>query len=119
MAGNSSDRRRDFDRMQARHWVEIERKRAELDRARKELDERMARLRSEMEAARQEFERALGRGADLPNAACKYRDRFGAWPELKGKKRRPRRGLEGGEPARVKPRPKPTPLVDGAEAPNE
>jgi hypothetical protein len=33
------------------------------------------------------------------------------------KRRRPRRRRPGGEPAPVKPRPNPTPLVDGAEAP--
>jgi hypothetical protein len=112
-----SDRRRDFDRMQARHRAEIERQRAELKLERKEFEERMSRLRAEMEAARQEFEQAVG--VDALNAARKYRDICGAWPEIKGRKRGPRRDLDGGEPAPVKPRPKPTPLADGAEAPIE
>ena len=119
MVDDGSDRKRDFDRMHARHRAEIERQRAELERARKELDERMARLRAEMEPARQEFERMAGQGVEALNAARKFRERFGEWPQLKGRKRRPRRRPPGSEPAPVKPRPKPTPLVDGAEAPIE
>jgi predicted nuclease with TOPRIM domain len=116
MADDRSERRREFDRMTARHRAEIERQRAELQRERKALDERMARLRAEMEAARDEFARAAG--VEALSLARKYRDRFGEWPVLKGRRRR-RRGFDGGEPAPVKPRPKPTPLVDGAEAPIE
>jgi hypothetical protein len=102
--------------MRARHQHAIERQRARLESDRKAFDERMAKLRAEMKAAREEFARAVG--AEALNIARKYRERFGEWPTLKGRKR-PRRGLEGGEPVPVKPRPKPTPLVDGAEAPIE
>ena len=116
MAADRSERRREFDRMTARHRLEIERRRAELQRERKDLDERMAKVRAEMEAAREEFARATG--VDALNLARKYRDRFGEWPVLKRRKRR-RGGFDGGEPVPVKPRPKPTPLVDGAEAPIE
>ena len=117
MADDRSERRREFDRMTAKHRAEIERQRAELQRERKALDERMAKLRAEMEAAREEFARAVG--VEALNAARKYRDRFGEWPTFNGRKPRSRRGFEGGEPVPVKPRPKPTPLVDGAEAPIE
>lgn len=116
MADERSHRRREFDRMTERHRAEIERKRADLQRERKALDERMAKLRAEMEVAREEF--ACAAGVEALNLARKYRDRFGEWPVLKGRKRR-RRGFDGGEPVPVRPRPKPTPLVDGAEAPIE
>jgi hypothetical protein len=104
--------------MSARHQHEIERQRMEVERVRRELDAMMARLRAEMQAALEEFDRALERAADPLPAARTYRDRCGAWP-LRKPNRRPRRGSEGGEPIPVKPRPKPTPLVDGAEAPIE
>ena len=109
--------REDFEGMVARHRRAIERECAELKRLRTERDERLARIRAELDAARAEYEKAIEQGLDAMEAARKYRDRFGAWPEPK--RRRPRRGWEGGEPAPVKPRPKPTPLVDGAEAPIE
>lgn len=115
----SSERRREFERMRTRHEVEIEKQRKDLEQKRKELDERMERLRAEMAAAQEEFEQAIGRGIDALNAARKYRDRFGAWPERRRRRRPPRDGLQGGEPVPVKPPPKPTPLVDGAEAPLE
>jgi chromosome segregation ATPase len=116
MSENPSNRRRDFDRMRARHRAAIERERRELERERKDFEERMSQLRAEMEAARQEFEELVGQGLDALTAARKYRERFGEWPEIKRRKRPPRR-LEGGEPVPVRPRPKPTPLADGAEAP--
>ena len=102
MPGDSSDGRREFERMQARQEAALER------------------LRLEMEVAREEFGRAVERGLDPGLAAVKYRDRFGDWPEPKfPRKRRPPHGLDGGEPAPVKPRPNPKPLMDGAEAPIE
>ena len=103
-------------RSERRREIEVERQRAQLEGERKERED-MARLRADMDAAREEFARAVG--VEALNKARKYRDRFGEWPTLRGRKRRPRRGLEGGEPVPVKPRPKPTPLVDGAEAPIE
>lgn len=118
IVGMPSDRKSEFERMRARHQMEIDRQLKEVE-ARKELDERMAALRAGMEAAREEFEQAVGKGVEALTAARKYRDKFGVWPELKGRKRRPRGGFDGGEPVPVMPRPKPTPLVDGAEAPIE
>ena len=105
--------------MFARHQRQIELQRSELQRMRRELDQRMATLRAEMQAAREEFARAVEQGVPAIKAAQKYRDKFGAWPDLMPGKKRRRRGFDGGEPAPVQPRPKPTPLVDGAEAPLE
>ena len=109
----------EFERMIARHQREIEHQRSELERKRRELDERMARLRAEMQAAREEFARAVEQGVPPMQAARKYRDKFGAWPDPMLRRKPRRRGFDGGEPAPVKPRPKPTPLVDGAEVPIE
>ena len=90
--------------------------RNEMDRVRKQIDEQVDRLRAEMQAVRDKFERT--EGIESLNLAREYRERFGAWPHSKRHKRRPR-DFDGGEPAPVKPRPKPTPLMDGAEAPIE
>ena len=109
--------RKEFERMRERHRAEIERALAELRRKREEFEAGMTALRAEMAAAQQEFERAVARGRGHLDAARKYRHVFGAWP--KTKRRRPRRGFEGGEPVPVEPRPKPKPLQDGAEAPIE
>jgi hypothetical protein len=79
-------------------------------RARRESD--LERMRIEMAAAQEEFVRAVEQGAEPLRAAMKYRDKFGSWPKPRG-----RRKPGGGEFAPVRPRPKPTPLVDGAEAP--
>lgn len=117
MTGNASGRRFDFDRMLARRQADIDQQLEDLVDVRKQLDQRMAHLRAEMDVARLEFERAIARGAEPLKAAGKYRDRFGSWPEFKRRKRPPR-GPDI-EPAPVNPRPKPTPLVGGAEAPIE
>ena len=122
---------RDFDRMMARHKVAIERAQHEIERARQAMDERLARLRAAMEAAKDEFLRALDGGNVPLDAAERYRDVWGSWPDrMSGKRRPPRpprppraprpwRGLDGGDPVPVEPRPKPKPLIDGAEAPIE
>lgn len=89
----------------------------EFDRMRDGHEEALEQLRLEIEAAREEFERVVARGADPLKAALRYRDRFGDWPELKFRRKRRPRGFEGGEPVPVTPRPKPKPLMDGAEAP--
>jgi hypothetical protein len=104
--------KREFEHMVARHKLEIE-------RALRELDARMARIRSELDAAREEVEQALERGLEPILPARKFRDSWGNWPETLKRKRRPRRGFEGGDPVPVEPRPKPKPLLDGAEAPVE
>lgn len=114
MARKSSGKGSEFDRMRGPYRPRIERGQSDFERARGQFEERMGRLRAEMEAALAEFERALERGIDSLGAARDYRDRFGGWPQRKW---RPRRRPPGGEPAAVKPRPNPTPLVDGAEAP--
>lgn len=94
-------------------------RRLDLDRMREGHEGSLERLRLAMEAAREEFERAVARGIDPLKAALKYRERFGDWPEPKFRKKRRPRGFEGGEPVPVLPRPKPKPLMDGAEAPME
>jgi hypothetical protein len=111
--------RREFEGMIARHKGEIEQVRREFDRVRRELDRRLASLRYEMDAAKAEVDRAIHRGLDPLPAALKYRGKWGEGPEILPRKRRPRRGLEGGDPVPVEPRPKPKPLMDGAEAPIE
>lgn len=112
--------RREFERMIARHKGEIEQARREFDRVKRELDKKLARLRSEMNAAKADVDRAIRRGVDPLDAARRYSHLAGNWPEMIRRKRRPpRRGLEGGEPVPVEPRPKPKPLIDGAEAPIE
>lgn len=111
--------REDFERMVARHAAAIEEQRSELAHRRRELEAGMERLRSEMATAREAFERAIENGGDAFRAARKYCERFGAWPPRKPRNGRRGRGMDGGDPAPVKPRPKPTPLMDGAEAPIE
>jgi hypothetical protein len=112
-------KRRDFERMFARHKDEIEQARREFDRIKGEFDDRLTSLRDEMNTARAEIERAVRDGLDPFPAAFRYRHRWGEWPDMSPRRRRPRRGLEGGEPVPVEPRPKPKPLIDGAEAPIE
>lgn len=110
--------------MQARHRGEIENQRRGLEYQRQEVEERMARLRAQIEAERQEFEDAIGHGIDALNAARKYRERCGgmatdqsvAWPQINRRKRRPLPGFDGSELALLEPRPRPAPLVDGAQA---
>jgi hypothetical protein len=111
------DGRREFERMMARHKAAIDEARDEIDRVRHELDDRLERMRAEMNAVRDEIERAVRRGVDPFPAARTYRDRWGLWPEVSRRKRRPWRGFEGGDPLPVEPCPKPQPLIGGAEAP--
>ncbi|MBV9528596.1 hypothetical protein [Sphingomonas sp.] len=111
--------KKEFERMIARHKVDIERAQLEAERFRREFDERLERMRDEMDAARNEIECAIGRGQDPLHAARRYLDRWGIWPEPVRRKRKPPRRFDGGEPVPVEPRPKPKPLMDGAEAPIE
>ena len=84
----------------------------ELDRVRREMESTMDRARRLVEDEQAEFiammEEARRRmQADWPGLSTSPRKR---------PRRRPRKP-RGGEPAPVKPRPKPLPLMDGAEAP--
>jgi hypothetical protein len=109
MAGGHS--RREFDKMRERHRIEIERERIRRENERRAMNERLARAGAEgLEEARQKLER-IQRSVEAARAEF---ERLGNRPK---RRRPPRRGLEGGEPVPVTPRPKPTPLVGGAEAP--
>ncbi len=74
--------------------------RADMDRERIELEELIKETRRQIEGSRD-----WSRPED--------------WVSPPKRRRRPRRRPPGGEPTPVKPRPNPTPLVDGAEAPIE
>jgi len=98
--------------------AQIQRQLAGMEGARDEFERQMALLRSQMDAALEEFERAVRLGGGEIDAARDFRGRFGRWPgPVRRRRRRPGDDLHGGEPAPVEPRPKPKPLVDGAEAP--
>jgi hypothetical protein len=103
---------REFRRAMEQH---ARRMREEMDRAREEMRNAMDRARAEKEEARAEFER------QMEQTRAHFNPRDGGWPDwMPSRKRRgPRRRRPGGEPAPVKPRPNPKPLVDGAEAPIE
>ena len=94
--------------------------RKELDRAREEIRSAMDRARAEIERARAEFERQMGEArehmTDMKSRPFDFDDLLRPRGPS-SKRRRPPRKPRGGEPAPVKPRPNPTPLVDGAEAP--
>ena len=111
------DGKTEFERIFRRIRKRVERARLEQARVQRELSDSLEQLRAEVSAARSEFERAIRRGRDPLPAARKYRDAWGAWPNVAPRRRRPPRGLDGGEPLPVEPRPKPTPLMGGAEAP--
>jgi hypothetical protein len=89
--------------------------REEMHRAREEMRNAMDQARAAMEEARAEFAR------QIEEARAHFNLRDGGWPDWmpSRKRRRPRGKPPGGEPAPVKPRPNPKPLVDGAEAPIE
>jgi DNA repair exonuclease SbcCD ATPase subunit len=81
---------------------ELKQARDEL-RAKRAAAPRGARGARQIRSAQEHVQRLIERAVNLPP-----------------KRRRPRRDLDdGGLPAPVKPRPNPTPLVDGAEAPIE
>jgi hypothetical protein len=89
------------------------------DDARRALEE-LKQARDELRAQRAAAPRGP-RGARQIRSAQEHVDRLiERAVKLPPKRRRPRRDLDdGGLPAPVKPRPNPTPLVDGAEAPIE
>jgi hypothetical protein len=113
--------KRRFERLEADFWATFER-RFQVDAdAKRRLDEQLARLRSEMAFALADYRRAVRIGRDAAfEAARAYRTKFGGFPDSdKQEGKRPRRKPPGSAAAPVKPRPKPTPLMDGAEAPIE
>ena len=87
--------------------------REEMDRARIEMEAAMDEARADMERAREEFEEAMRQAREA--MGLEHRDK--GFHRRRGEPRR--RGPLGGEPAPVKPRPNPSPLTDGAEAPIE
>jgi hypothetical protein len=99
----------------------------QMNRIRGELESAMERMRDEMERVGVEIQRAMDEfhqehfhsdPLDRPMKQARA-----ARPRRKEKavvkKRRPRRKPPGAATAPVKPKPKPTPLKDGAEAPVE
>ena len=91
--------------------------RDELGWAREQLHAAMRPIMADLEAARREFD-AMIREVHGDIEAPRDWTQLGEWVS-RPKPRRPRRKPPGGEPLPVKPRPKPTPLMDGAEAPIE
>jgi hypothetical protein len=99
------------------------------------LEEHARRIQEELEHALGQMRAAMNRAqADMDREAAEFEAMMAeARRQLRGsrdwtraddwirrpKRRRPPTKPAGGEPAPVKPRPKPTPLVDGAEAPIE
>ena len=97
--------------------------------AAREMRQAMQTAGAEMRAAQAEFraemQRARREGQDVPPGSRSGRNRRTSWwdPFLRAQPnprppRRPRKG-PGGETEPVEPRPKPTPLQGGAEAPIE
>ena len=93
---------RDLDRARAQH-------RRAIDRALGEIQDAIAQAQAEMREARREFRRKIDR---TRREVDKLRNR-------PGPTKRPRRRPDGGELEPVEPKPKPKPLVGGAEAPLE
>ena len=107
--------REEFERMSERHRAEIECERLDLKRAREDLHDRCAKAIVELATARAAFH---GRMESFRRRVKAARDEIGGF-RVNKRRWSPRRGLEGGEPVPVEPRPKPKPLMDGAEAPIE
>ena len=99
-----------FEEERRRFEKAINQYRAELERARERGRAAFERARAEMERDRQQARLAFEQA----------REEFLAMIDKRRivRRRPPRRPL-GGEPAPVAPKPKPTPLQDGAEAPIE
>ena len=89
----------------------ISQNRAELERARERGQAAFERARADMERDRQLARLAFEQAREEFLAMIDRR-------RIVARRRPPRRPL-GGEPAPVVPKPKPTPLQDGAEAPIE
>lgn len=105
------------------------RHRAAVDEARKAMRVAIDQANAEMHAAHSEFQAAMERarceaGARHKDQGRIGRGRKGSWWNsfLRAQGRPPnppRRPRDGGEPAFATPRPKPSPLEGGAEAPIE
>ena len=93
------------------------RMRDEMEQARERIQSAMDRVRTEIERARADFERQMEEARERMRAGTPPRDDPVRAARPAPKRRRPPRKRPGGEPASVKPRPNPTPLTDGAEAP--
>lgn len=100
-----------FEEERRRFEEAINQYRAELERARERGRAAFERARVEMERDRQQARLAFEQAREEFLAMIDKR-------RIVGRRRPPRRPL-GGEPAPVAPKPKPTPLQDGAEAPIE
>ncbi|HEX5257673.1 MAG TPA: hypothetical protein VFW35_02700 [Sphingomicrobium sp.] len=95
--------------------------REEMERIREQMHGAMEQMKVEMERVGGELQRAMKEfHGDAPSPPDWFGDRVKADRASRSSgRKRPRRKPPGGEPAPVKPRPKPKPLVDGAEAPIE
>jgi hypothetical protein len=91
---------------------------AEMERARDQIHAAMEQARADMDRERIQFEELL-KEVRRQSEGSRDWSRPEDWVSPPKRRRRPRRKPPGGEPAPVKPRPNPTPLVDGAEAPIE
>ena len=93
----------------------------EMKRVHHELEAAMERVGAEVQRAMEEFHRDRHGPARPDKPEKKARNRYGARPkpDRPSGKKRPRRKPPGSAAAPVKPKPKPTPLKDGAEAPVE
>ena len=89
--------------------------REEMERAREQMRAAMERLHADMDRARAEFEETMAEARRQMGGPRNW-NRPDDWMPSRSRRGPPRKP-RGGEPAPVEPRPKPTPLVDGAEAP--
>lgn len=90
-----------------------------MKRVQQELQPAMERVGAELQRAMEEFHRQHHAPADLDIRPTKARRARSTAPKpgRPSGKKRPRRRPPGSAAAPVKPKPKPTPLMDGAEAP--
>ena len=91
----------------------------EMKRVQQQLDGAMERVAAEVQQAMEEFQRER-EGPVRPDRPRRKRepvDRISPKMRRASPKKRPRRKPPGSAAAPVKPKPKPTPLKDGAEAP--
>jgi hypothetical protein len=95
----------------------------EMKRIQEQIQPAMESLKGEMERARAEFRRAIqNRQGQTADRSDRFDTRFKPVASRGANsppKKRPPRKPPGSATAPVKPRPKPTPLMDGAEAPVE
>ena len=118
--GRTSEIKRQLELVRDRFWGAFERQIADNAGTRR-VNAEFVKLRSDLAFAQADYRRAIARDrAAAVEAARGHRTRSGGSPESeKLDRRRPRRRPPGGEPAPAEPRPNPTPLAGGAEAPIE